>query len=173
MIVITEVLDSASLKALSIDTRQEIMKMLAKRPYTPSELSRALNKHVTTISEHLSTLEKSGLARRKESEHKWVYYVLTDKGEKLFKPRYYSWTIVLSLALIAFVAGVWQMFSRSFYSYGAAVQSVQSPALTETAKNVPAAAATAPISIEVLAGIFLISASMIGFGFLVGKFLRK
>ena len=56
-----EILDKKMLKALSTETRQEIIKMLLKRPYTASELSKMLNRHVTTITEHLNILEKSGL----------------------------------------------------------------------------------------------------------------
>ena len=62
----SEVLDSKTLKALSSETRQEIIKYLSKRPYTASELSKITKKHVTTITEHLDTLEKSGLVQKKE-----------------------------------------------------------------------------------------------------------
>lgn len=95
-----ETLDRDTLKALSTDTRQDIVKMLSKRPYTASEISKILKKHVTTVTEHLAVLEKSGLIKRKDSQNKWVYYALTDRGGKLFKPTYYSWVITLSVALV-------------------------------------------------------------------------
>jgi len=170
----TEVLDSTSLKALSIDTRQEIMKLLVKRPYTSSELSKLLNKHVTTIGEHLSVLEHSGMVRRKDGEHKWVYYVLTEKGEKLFKPRYYSWVIVMSLSLVALLVGVGEMFSRSFYSGAADVAQETSKVLQAPAPASAASAASVPfMSAEILIGIVLVSASMIGFGYLLGRMMKK
>ena len=170
----SEVLDRASLKALSIDTRLEIMKLLAKRPHTSSELSKVLSKHVTTIGEHLSVLESSSLVRRKEDDHKWVYYILTEKGEKLFKPKFYSWVVVMSLSLVALLAGTYQMFSRNFYSYAASnaaqeaskVGTVQAPIPASSVASVPI------ISTEVFIGIVLISASMIGFGYLLGKKIR-
>src|SRR3989338_10722328 len=101
----SEMLDKKLIKALNVDTRREIIKMLSRRPYTASELAKITNKHVTTITQHLSTLEQSGLIHKKESAHKWKYYELSDKGEKLFKTRYYSWVVVLSLSAIAFVGG--------------------------------------------------------------------
>src|SRR3989344_4584908 len=108
VIFMAETLDSKTLKALSSETRQEIIKYLAKRPYTASEMSKITKRHVTTITEHLDTLEKSGLVQKKEDEHKWVYYSLSGKGEKLFKPQYYSWVVVLSLSLIALMIGTQQ-----------------------------------------------------------------
>jgi DNA-binding transcriptional ArsR family regulator len=109
----TEVLDRSTLKALSTETRQEIIKMLSKRPYTASEIAKILNKHVTTITEHLSVLERSNVVKKKESNNKWVYYILTDKGEKFFKP-YYSWILVLSVSLVAFVVGFYEVLFVRF-----------------------------------------------------------
>lgn len=105
-----ETLDKESLKALSTETRQDIVKLLSQRPYTASELSKNLNKHVTTVTEHLNVLEKSGLIARKESGNKWVYYTLSEKGGKLFKPAYYSWIITLSISAIFIVFGLSQIF---------------------------------------------------------------
>lgn len=101
----TEVLDKKAIKALSVDTRLEIVKTLAKRPYTASELAKKMKKHVTTITEHLSVLEGADLIMRKESKNKWVYYELTKKGDHLFKPNLYSWTIVFAISLAALVGG--------------------------------------------------------------------
>jgi len=98
-----EVLDSNTLKALSNDTRQEIIKLLNKRPHTASELSKKMGKHITTIIEHLEILEKANIIQRRNNGNKWVYYVLTKKGDKLFKPKYYSFVILISLALVAII----------------------------------------------------------------------
>ncbi len=112
-----ETLDRETLKALSTDTRQEIVKMLSKRPYTASEISKLMNKHVTTITEHLDVLEKAGLIHRKDSTNKWIYYTLTDKGQKIFKPAYYTWVITLSLALVIVVAfSLYQAFGTNYSS---------------------------------------------------------
>src|SRR3989344_921284 len=101
----TDVLDKKTIKALSADSRQAIMKMLSKRPYTASEMAKATGKHVTTMTEHLDTLERSDLIRKKESTNKWVYYELTKKGEHLFKPQSYSWVVVFSLSAVLVFTG--------------------------------------------------------------------
>ncbi|MEM7815240.1 MAG: winged helix-turn-helix domain-containing protein [Candidatus Aenigmatarchaeota archaeon] len=100
-----EQLDRAALKALGADTRQAIIKALERRPHTASELARVLGKHVTTVSEHLDVLEQSGLVARRDDGHKWVYYALSDKGMKLFKPKFYSWTILLGISIVMMVGG--------------------------------------------------------------------
>ena len=100
-----EQLDSKALKALSVETRQHIIKLLSSRPYTATEIAKIMKKHVTTISEHLEVLEQAGLVKRKDDGHKWIYYTLATKGEHIFKPQLYSWSIVLSLSIIIVVAG--------------------------------------------------------------------
>lgn len=160
----TEVLDKDSLKALSADTRQEIVKLLEKRPYTASELSKKLNKHVTTVSEHLIMLEKSGLIRRKDSSNKWVYYALTNKGEKIFKPAYYSWVIVLSISILSLVFGIQQLFSTRYFIAESLQRSAEAGAEAMT---------TAAIDTGLILGIILIGIAMIGFGFLIARRLKK
>ncbi len=126
-----DVLDKSVMKALSSDTRQGILKLLANRPYTASELAKLLDKHVTTIAEHVQSLEKSQLIARKDNGNKWIYYALTPQGEKMFKPRYYSWTIMLVLSVVAVVAGLGNFFS----SYG-------QRAISEASKSIPVAIST-------------------------------
>ena len=105
-----EVLDKDSLRALSAGTRQAIVKLLRNRPYTASEISRITGKHVTTVSEHLETLRRSGIIEKNDTGNKWLYYKLTSKGEKLFKPQYYSWVVALALSVVGIFFGLSQMF---------------------------------------------------------------
>ncbi|MBI4009784.1 MAG: ArsR family transcriptional regulator [Candidatus Aenigmarchaeota archaeon] len=72
---------------------------------TASELSRALSKHVTTVSEHLDVLSDSGLVERLERPgHKWVYYRLSKNADRILHPSsYYKWAIVLSLSFLVFI----------------------------------------------------------------------
>ena len=159
-----EVLDRDSLKALSAGTRQDIIKLLEKRPYTASELSKKLNKHVTTVSEHLIRLEKSGLISKKGSTNKWIYYELTGKGEKLFKPAYYSWVIILSLSVIALVFGLQQNFVGD-----ASMEALEAPEeyRVQTDKNWSEAFDTN------LTSIVLMIIALIGFAYLIIKMLRR
>ena len=110
VIIMSEVLDRQTIKALSTDARQDIMKLLAKRPHTATEIAKLKGKHVTTITEHLDTLEKSGLVRKKDGTNKWVYYILTEKGEHLFKPQFYSWVVVFSLSVVFMFVGFLRIF---------------------------------------------------------------
>ena len=154
-----EVLDKTTLKALSTDTRQDILKMLSKRPYTASELSKILNKHVTTITEHLSVLEKSGVVKKKDSTNKWVYYALTDKGEKLFKP-YYSWVVLMGLAVLVFAAGIYEI---SFVSYQASTFTIAEKAQGElgAAPELAQRAAAETSSLNMIIGVILLAAAIV------------
>jgi len=75
------------LKTLTVETRTDILKSLEIRPMTASELSRKLDKHVTTVSEHLDVLKESNLIERVERPgRKWIYYKLTKPGENIIHP---------------------------------------------------------------------------------------
>ncbi len=97
------------LRTLSADTRANILKLLEERPMTASELSRATNKHVTTISEHINLMINSNLVERVERPgRKWVYYKLTKNASKIIHPTsYYKWTIVLSLSFFILAGSVY------------------------------------------------------------------
>jgi DNA-binding transcriptional ArsR family regulator len=102
------------LKTLTADTRTEILKNLQLRPMTASELSRKLNKHVTTVSEHLDVLKNSDLIERVERPgRKWIYYRLTKPGETIVAPSSHRWAFVLVAILLAFSG--WYIFSVNAY----------------------------------------------------------
>ena len=164
----TEVLDRGSLKALSSDTRQDIVKLLEKRPYTASELSKKLSKHVTTVSEHLLLLEKSGLIRKKDSDNKWVYYTLTNKGERIFKPAYYSWVIILSLSTLCLLIGIQQIVISPDYYAG---MTEQEP--LKTWGSTQEGGTEIIHNTKIMIGTVLIASAMIGFSFLIIKKLKK
>ena len=76
-------LGSTEFKALSSDTRTQIIKFLNERNYTLSELSTKLNLASPTVKQHLEILGNSGLIEQIDSGHKWKYYKLTKKGKGL------------------------------------------------------------------------------------------
>ena len=80
-------IDRKTLKAIASDTRMELLKELSKRKYTLSELTTKLNLKGPTIKEHLDNLIDADLVKREESDNKWKYYFLTEKGKKLVKPK--------------------------------------------------------------------------------------
>ena len=158
-----EILDKQTIKALGADARQDIMKMLTKRPYTASELAKMTRKHVTTVSEHLEVLEKSGLVKKKDSTNKWVYYTLTDKGEHLFKPQFYSWVIVFCLSIVFIFVGLLRMFQFSGESF--AQTGASAPAMI-TEKAADSAFVAAPVDYIAYALIIL---GIIGLAYLIYK----
>ena len=103
------------LKTLTVDTRTNILKSLEKRPMTASELSRKLDKHVTTVSEHLDILKSSDLVERVERPgRKWVYYKLTKPAQKILHPTTYRWSFIFIVAFLSFVGG-WYFLSVNAY----------------------------------------------------------
>ncbi|MCX6821040.1 MAG: DUF5667 domain-containing protein [Candidatus Aenigmarchaeota archaeon] len=90
------------MKAISEETRTNILKALENRPMTASELSRALGKHVTTVCEHMGMLEASKLVERNcRPGRKWVYYRLTKRADEILHPKhYYKYVVMLSVAML-------------------------------------------------------------------------
>jgi len=98
------VLDRKSFGALAVDSRVNILKALRERRKTLSELSAELGSSVSSTKEHLEKLVDAELILKVEDGHKWKYYELTRKGEKLVSPNQAVRVMVLlGIALIAFV----------------------------------------------------------------------
>jgi len=92
-------------KALSSDTRINIIKMLNERNYTLSELSKKLDMSSPTIKQHLETLVHSDLIEQKDEGRKWKYYCLTRKGKRLIQPETDAQVmILLSASIIGLIA---------------------------------------------------------------------
>ena len=73
------------IKPLSSKSRIIILKLLSKKKYTLSELSKILGLSKSTVLHHLKILEESGYITRVEDGRKWVYYSLTERGKSLIK----------------------------------------------------------------------------------------
>ena len=80
-------LGRAEFKALSSDTRTQIIKFLNERNYTLSEISKKLELSAPTVKQHLEILENSEIIIQLDSGHKWKYYTLTKKGKILVKEK--------------------------------------------------------------------------------------
>lgn len=100
-------LDQQSFKALAGEKRISILKSLNERRKTQTELSNELKISVPTIKEHLELLEKACLVQEINDNHKWKYFELTRKGQKLLKPNEdMKIMLVLSTSFIAMLAGI-------------------------------------------------------------------
>ena len=99
-------LDRKILRALSSDTRVNILKSLNIRPMTVSELSRILNLPKSTIHENLEKLIDAGLVKKRKSKgRKRVYYELTEKGRRLLLSHKTRIILLLSSAA-SFICGI-------------------------------------------------------------------
>lgn len=138
-------IDRKTLKAIASDTRMDILKELSKRKYTLSELTTKLNLKGPTIKEHLDNLIDADLVKREESDNKWKYYFLTEKGKKLVKPKEIKVLISFVVTLFATFGLIgYYIFSSLFSSkyaaksYDAAVGATEM-VMTNKMESVPMA----------------------------------
>jgi len=102
--------DEELLKALTSDTRRNIVKTLSEGDRNPSDLSRLLKKSKSTIVEHLEKLMKAGLVEKNERPgHKWIFYSLTRKGESYVSKKSKRLVIILSSVFLSIIGGVFSL----------------------------------------------------------------
>lgn len=108
-------LDKDQLKVLASDTRLEILKLLASRNHSISELAARLGHSKSTIHEHISRLVEAGLIERVNSGYanKWVYYRLTRRGMQLFDKSRKIVVIIASFFVILAVSQLIFLFLQS------------------------------------------------------------
>ena len=144
------------MKVISADTRTEILKALEHRQMTASELSRYLNKHVTTVTEHLGLLNKSNLVERIERPgRKWIYYKLSNVGRQMLHPQPYKVILVLTLSFLALGVGAYLIplyTSGTFVAntYERATAAMPQPA-QQTKTSTPNVDFTLPIVLVIIA----------------------
>jgi len=96
-------IDRKTLKAISSDTRFDILKLLKKQQHTLSEISEILKLSAPTVKEHIDKLISVDLIVKKTTKYKWKYYYLSEKGEKLLAPKSINVLITFVVSLIATV----------------------------------------------------------------------
>jgi len=119
-------IDRETLKAIAVDTRINIMKLLSNKNYTLSDISDMLGMSVSTIKEHLDILVKAKLIKKEKTERKWKYYSLTFKGKRLIEPREIKVLFAFITTLIATV-GMAFVFAKSFLMKGAQTFAAEAP----------------------------------------------
>lgn len=153
-------LDSGVFKALSSDTRMDIIRSLGDRRKTVTELSRDLDISKSTAHEHLSRLNEADLVDKADSGNKWVYYELTKKAENILNPGRETRLILFALSGIAVLTGSYE-FYRAFHKFFG--QSSRTMAAME--KQAEAVSRTARVQpqidfLHLVLGIILISAAI-------------
>lgn len=119
-------IDKETLKAIAVDTRLNILKLLLKKKYTLSDISGILGLGNSTIKEHLDILLKAGLIKKEDTERKWKYYSLTFKGKRLIGPREVKVLFAFITTLIAAV-GMTFVFAKNFLVKGAQTFAAEVP----------------------------------------------
>ena len=105
-------LDRETFKALAVDTRVKILKILDERQHTLSDLAEELEMAPSTIKEHLDTLVSAGLIKQEDKGMKWKYYKLTLKGRAIINPYEKKVWIVLATSFLALGVTAYSLFSR-------------------------------------------------------------
>lgn len=99
-------LDTQTFKALSSETRVEILKLLGARRHTQSEIASRLSMSAPTVKEHLAALSKAGLVESHDEGRKWKYFSLSKKGRGVLYPQELRIWIVLSALVFSVVGGI-------------------------------------------------------------------
>lgn len=139
-------LDKKTMKALSADTRIQILKLLAKRNYLQSEISEELNLKPPTVKEHLDALADAGLVNKLEEGRKWKYFELTSKANAILHPEQKKIWLIIAAMLFTVIGGVFgiikemlaattETFSSQFSALGE-----KAPVVMQTATKAAAAA---------------------------------
>lgn len=101
-------IDRETLKAIAVDTRLNILKLLAKKKYTLTDLAETLGLGNSTVLEHMGHLVKAGLAEKEQTARKWKFYSITLKGRRLVEPREIKVLFMFALSAIGAIAtAVW------------------------------------------------------------------
>jgi len=119
-------IDKETLKAIAVDTRLNILKLLSKKKYTLSDIAGILGLGVSTVKEHLDILSKSGLIKKEDTERKWKYYSLTFKGRRLIEPREIKVLFAFITTAIAAVGMIF-VFAKKFLVKGAQTFAAEAP----------------------------------------------
>ena len=127
-------IDKETLKAIAVDTRLNILKLLSKKKYTLSDISEILGLGNSTIKEHLDILSKASLIKKEDTERKWKYYSLTFKGKMLIEPREIKVLFAFITTLIAAV-GMAFVFAKNFLVKKAQAFAAEAPILMGAAKD--------------------------------------
>ncbi|MCP4648364.1 MAG: winged helix-turn-helix transcriptional regulator [bacterium] len=100
-------LDRRSFEALAADSRVRILKSLAQRRKTLTELAKELGLSNSTMKEHLDVLVRAGLIIQRDEGRKWKYYDLTRKGQGIVNPYPTKVLIMLAVSLLLVIGSGW------------------------------------------------------------------
>jgi DNA-binding transcriptional ArsR family regulator len=166
------IIDRDVLKVISVDTRMDILKILAEGERNPSFLSKTLHKSDATIIEHLEVLQGAGLVKKIETPgKKWVFYTLTERGKGIISSKSRRLIIILGISLLALGGGILNLFTSSRYT-SQLTQTFGERAAAPAAQNLSTVAQTSVTANQtqpLLLSILLFTVFFIGMAY----YLRK
>jgi DNA-binding transcriptional ArsR family regulator len=134
-------LDRETFKALAADTRVDMLKKLAERKLTLTDLSNEMGMSPSTIKEHLDRLVEAGLIEPDDRGMKWKYYRLTSKGRNIVSPNETKVWILLGTTILILAASTLSLSAKmAAYVQSSQVMSQAAPtvagyAAPEAAEN--------------------------------------
>lgn len=162
------IIDRDVLKVISVDTRMDILKILAEGERNPSFISKKLHKSDATIIEHLEALQKAGLVRKVETPgKKWVFYTLTERGIGIISSKSRRLVIILGISLLSLFGGIVNLFTYSQMSG----QNFAERAAVPLAQNVTAISKSANVSSSQIPffSIILFAVFFVGLVYYLGR----
>lgn len=186
-------IDKETLKAIAVDTRLNILKLLAKKKYTLTDLSEMLGLGNSTVKEHMDNLIKAELVEKEQTDRKWKFYSITLKGRRLVEPREIKVLFMFALSTIAAIgSAIWfamkvdvmekvpmlaanaepeRLMAAAPLAEGEVYDLAQEKAVATANENIATAAQTAGINPWIIFGIMVV---LIGVSaFLLGYYLKK
>ncbi|MFH1066190.1 MAG: winged helix-turn-helix domain-containing protein [Nanoarchaeota archaeon] len=105
-------IDMGTLKAIVVESRLNILKLLSEKSYTLTDIANLLEIKPSTVKEHLDILVKAGLITKEETERKWKYYSLTFKGKMIVKPMEIKIMFMFAVTSIGSVAAAFYFIKQ-------------------------------------------------------------
>lgn len=107
-------LNREALKAITVDSRMDILKLLKEKSYTLSDIAEKLDFKKPTVKEHLDILVKAQLVDKEDTDRKWKYYSLTDTGKAIVDSKEVKVMFVFALNIVA-LAGSLLFMVKTFF----------------------------------------------------------
>ncbi|MBU1975831.1 MAG: winged helix-turn-helix domain-containing protein [Nanoarchaeota archaeon] len=152
-------IDKKTLKAIAVDSRMNILRLLKQKKYTLTDISELLDLRNSTVKEHLDILVKADLIKKEVTDRKWKYYSLSFKGRRLIEPKEikvmfaFAATLIGAFAVAIAFIGKLGLFAKSAMESDTAVFAAR--AMTDmveeesmAAGSMAAKAAPPPMPIE-------------------------
>ncbi|PLW79302.1 hypothetical protein C0585_08485 [Candidatus Woesearchaeota archaeon] len=170
------VLDKKTFKALAVDSRIDIMKLLNTRQHTLTEISETLGYSNSTVKEHLDVLVKADLIKQKDEGRKWKYYKLTFKGKNFINPKEIKVLFAFTVSTIAAVSSTIYMVKPFMQSTTQSFAKVASDEAMLEAAPMMARTLSEPIvqnEPSLTVPLAILGASLLLIGFSLGYIFKK